>query len=263
MPMGARFVQSDFFRITDKGCTAASSPSPSSSLASPVRGVVLEPDELLYDDTVWRQWLLRLLGQLGLHTHYRIFFRVWDLEYLDAVHRGQRTFREAMEAFLLSAGLSRGQVEEVQASCYLRRREWEEATRPLPGVKTALAQLLSQGVVLGLLCNSEYSAEQIHTQLAQLGMGAWFHAILSSHDLGRAMPDAECYQTMTVEMELAASEIAFVGHDAARLAGAAAAGMATIAFHADPEVETDGVLERFQDLPDVLKPTQPRLAVAG
>ena len=46
-----------------------------------VRGVLFDLGNVLYDDTMWRRWMLRLLQHLGLQTHYRGFCRVWDREH--------------------------------------------------------------------------------------------------------------------------------------------------------------------------------------
>ena len=73
----------------------------------------MEVCNILYDDTDWRRWLLRLLTKLGLRTEYGPFFRIFDRDYLDAVYRGQQPFNDAMDAFFISAGLSPGQADEV------------------------------------------------------------------------------------------------------------------------------------------------------
>ena len=46
-----------------------------------VRGVLFDMCNVLFDNTVWRRWVLKVLGRLGLHTNYRSFFRVWDRDY--------------------------------------------------------------------------------------------------------------------------------------------------------------------------------------
>jgi FMN phosphatase YigB (HAD superfamily) len=228
-----------------------------------VRGVLFDLGNVLHDDTVWRRWLLRLLQHLGLQTHYRGFFRIWDREHLDAVYRGRQTFGEAFAAFLLSLGLSRGQIEEVQAACRARRRELEGSMRPLPGVRSTLARLVDGGWTLGILCNSEHSAPRLREQLTRCGMGPWFPTVVSSVDLQSAMPDAKCYAAALAEMHLTATDVVFVGHDSAELAGAAAAGIATVAFNFDPDARADCYLNRFEDLLEVLPWPHAPLAAAG
>ncbi len=237
----------------------ATRPAP---LPGPIRGVLLDMCNVLYDDTVWRRWVLKLLTRLGLHTTYGCFFRVWQREYLDGVHRGEREFCEAFEAFLRAAGLSRGQIDEVEAACQARRRDLEAGSRPLPGVKTTLGRLHKSGLVLGGICNSEHPASELRRWLERVGLESLFATVVSSVDLARTMPDPICYRTALEAMGLPAEQVAFVDHDAAELAGAAAVGMPTVAFNFDPDARADAYLGRFDELLDVLG-TPRRLAEAG
>jgi FMN phosphatase YigB (HAD superfamily) len=76
------------------------------------------------------------------------------------------------------------------------------------------------------------------------------------------MPERACYLTALKALHLPAGEVAFVGHDAAELAGAAAAGMPTIAFNFDADARADVYLARFEELLEVIHP-RPLLAAAG
>jgi len=122
---------------------------PLAPLARRVRGVLFDMCNIFYDDTEWRRWLLRLLTQLGLQTNDHSFFHVWDRDYFDQVCRGRTSFREAFQSFLFSAGMSRGQIEEVQAACRTHRRMIDVSLRPLPGVTSTVARLVESGLVLG------------------------------------------------------------------------------------------------------------------
>jgi FMN phosphatase YigB (HAD superfamily) len=202
----------------------------------------------LYDDTAWRRWLLRLLLRLGLRAEYGPFFRVFDRDYLDAVYRGERPFSEALDAFLISAGLSAGQAEEVRHALDSHRRHHDLSHRPLIGVRQTLAHLRSSAVKLGVLCNCEQSGETVREQLAELlGESPWA-AVISSRDLGHTMPAAACYEAALRAMQLPAAEVAFVGHDARELRGAAVQGLVTIAFNSDRDALADVYLQRFEDL---------------
>ncbi|MBN2473491.1 MAG: HAD hydrolase-like protein [Pirellulales bacterium] len=227
-----------------------------------VRGVLFDMCNVLYDDTVWRRWVLQLLTHMGLHTNYRCFFRVWDREYLDDVHRGARDFCDAFGSFLRSSGLSRGQIDEVQAACQGRRRHLEANARPLPGVKTTLGRLHAAGFVLGVISNSLYPASVLTERLGRFAAGKLFSTVVSSIDLKRTMPDAVCYHAALKAMNLSAGQVAFVGHDPAELAGAAAVGMATIAFNYDPDARADVYLARFDELPEMIPAARP-VAAAG
>ena len=50
-----------------------------------IQGWIFELNGVLYDGTAWRRWLLQLLSKRGLHTHYDVFFRHWDLEFASQI----------------------------------------------------------------------------------------------------------------------------------------------------------------------------------
>src|SRR5689334_14592113 len=145
-----------------------------------IRGLLFDLDDVLYDDTVWRRWLLRLLTRMGLATHYHSFFRLWQDEYLDAVHRGHCDFEQAFRAFLRSAGMTPGQIDEVQAASQARRLKLEAGARPLPGVQQTVSRLHGAGLVLGIVSNSEKSAEDLKSRLASWGLTNYFRTVVSS-----------------------------------------------------------------------------------
>jgi len=221
-------------------------------LKRPVEGLVFDMGGVLYDDTVWRRWLLRVLGQLGLHTNYRSFYRLWDRQYLADVHRGRREFTAAFGEFLCAVGLSPAQIDEVQAACQARRRSLEVSIRPLPCVKTTLARLHQSGLALAALTDSEYSAAVLTERLERIGLAGLFDAVVSSIDLGHARPEPECYLTAISALRLSARQTAFVGHDSEELHGAADVGMCTIAFNFDADARADVFIARFEQLSEVV-----------
>lgn len=217
-----------------------------------VRGLLFDMGDVLYDATVWRRWLLQILARMGIHTAYREFYRVWDRDFLVDVHCGRRDYHEAFTTFLLSLGLSRGMVDEIEAASQARRRELIATLRPLPGVRPTLCQLQASGIALAVLSDSESPAAELRQRLDKLGIDSCFQAVYSSRDLGQAKPAALGYQTALAAIRLPAHQVAFVGHDADELAGAAALGMPTVAFNYDPEVQADRYLERFEELLDLV-----------
>ena len=115
---------------------------------------------------------------------------------------------------------------------------------------------------LGVLCNCEHSGETIRQQLAELlGESPWA-AVISSRDLGCTMPEAACYRAALDALQLPAAEVAFVGHDARELHGAAVQGLATIAFNSDRDARADVYLQRFEDLIELTRFSPGRLAAA-
>jgi HAD superfamily hydrolase (TIGR01509 family) len=219
----------------------------------PVSGVLFDMGGVLYDETTWRRWLLRLLRQLGIAGDHRDFFRAWDRDFQGQVHRGERSFCDAFRAFLRSVGLTQPQCDEVEASCRAQRRMFDTGLRLLPGVKSTLIRLGQLGFVLGAVTDSEYSAETLRGRLDQLGLEDLFSAVVSSFDLRRTKPDPACYLAALESMRLPAADVAFVGHEAAELAGAALVGMPTIACNFEASAQADVFISRFEDLLEVVQ----------
>jgi HAD superfamily hydrolase (TIGR01509 family) len=231
----------------------SASPRCVTPLPWPVSGLLFDMGGVLYDETTWRRWLLRLLRQLGVAGDYRDFFRVWDCDFQGTVHRGECNFCDAFRTFLRSVGLTPAQSDEVEASCRAQRRMFDTGLRLLPGVKSTLSRLRQLGFVLGAVTDSEHPAEVLRSRLDQLGLEDVFTTVVSSFDLRRTKPDPACYLAALEAMRLPAVAVAFVGHEAAELAGAAAVGMPTIACHFEASARADVFIARFEDLLEVVQ----------
>ncbi len=211
-----------------------------------IDGLLFDACNILYDDTSWRRWLLRLLAGHGVAGGEISFLR--DRRYLAEVHRGRRCFCEALESYLASLGLLPGQIEELQAAFQVHRRHLQGVARPLTGVRATLRELHQSDVALAVLCNSEQSGAALRQWLDRFAMGDCFRAVVSSIDLGRAMPERDTYEAALDAMHLPPERVAFVGHDAVELAGAAALGMSTIVFNGDADARADFAIDRFEEL---------------
>ena len=230
-------------------------------LKAPVEGLLLDSCDVLYDATGWRRWMLQVLRRLGLHTHYRCLFHVWEKDYLHAVHCGQSEPCEALRAFLQALGLSRGQIEEVATTCQARRLRWETEIRLLPGVKNTLREIVAAGIPLAIVSDTEHASHVLRERLESMGLQDMLTAVVTSHDLGCTKPDPRCYRTALEALELHAPQTAFVGHDAEELAGAARLGMQTIAFNTSDGVVADTLLTRFVELLELVDlPTRRNMA---
>ncbi|HTU26881.1 MAG TPA: HAD hydrolase-like protein [Pirellulales bacterium] len=221
-------------------------------MTEPVRGLMMETAGVLYDATLWRRELVRLLARLEVPAMYPAFFERWDREYLIDVERGFRQFEEAFQAFLLSAGLTWGQIDEVEAFARVQRNTCEENLRPLPAVGAALAALDKRGLKLVALCDACQGAAAIEQKIERLGLGGLFQKVVSSFDLGAVRPAAECYAAALAALDLPAEEVAFVGCDRRSLEGAAAYGLRTIAVHGEEQVSADARLESFAEVVELV-----------
>ncbi len=213
-----------------------------------IRGIVFDMDDVLYDATLWRRWLLQLLARFGVKTDFRAFYRTWDSEFLADVHRGHREYGEALQAFLLSQGLSWAQIDEVEAASRVHCQELETGERSLPGVTKTVSQLAARGIALAVLTDSPHPASRVAEKLERLGLAGCFQSVLTSFDLERTRPDARCYEAALAALGLPAPEVLYVGHDSLDLSAAAAVGWRTAAFNHDSDARADVYLSRFDEL---------------
>lgn len=218
-----------------------------------VQGLIVELSGVLFDSAAWRHWLFHLVCHLGLQTQYSAFFRVWDAEYQDLVTCGQRPYWQAMREFLLSAGLTRGQCDEVEAAGRARLNRLELDARPLPGVLTTLGQLTVRGFHLGLLVNVALDPHELAQRLARLESVGRFRAAIHPSELGPSVDPSQRYRAAAKALSLPAQRVAFVGHEARQLIAASHAGLSTIAFNYDHEAVADCYLEQFDQLLGVVQ----------
>jgi phosphoglycolate phosphatase-like HAD superfamily hydrolase len=254
-------IHSSFLRcVSASGKTTAHLPEP---LADPVDALVFDLDGVLYDHSIWRRWLLQLLGKLGLHTNYTSFFRVWDCDYAQQVAWGNLTYWTAMRSFLLAAGLSAGQVDEVEAAGRSRFSAAEQMIRPFPNVRSSLRQLSLRGLKLNLVTAFPWTCEQLADRLDRLEMANLFSHTSSARDWPQATPARQRLADSLETAGLAPARTAYVGRLKCELQAAAQLGMPTIAFNQEPDATADFQLEQFDTLPQMIPTDAVRLLAAG
>jgi beta-phosphoglucomutase-like phosphatase (HAD superfamily) len=225
-----------------------------------VGGLLFSISGVLYDTSAWRRWLLQLVSRMGLHTHYTCFFRAWERDYLPEVDAGRRDYWEALRAYLLSAGLSPGQINEVEAAGHARRRHLEDDVRPFPGVRATLAQLAGQGVHLAATSNTPWSRDTIAKRLHRLHVAERFQTVIAGSDRnGSPRRPADRFRSALSMMRLTADQTALVSCDSPELAAAAALGLQTVAFNQDGDARADVYLEQFDQLLHLLSYRSARL----
>jgi HAD superfamily hydrolase (TIGR01509 family) len=222
--------------------------------ASPPLAIVVDVPDVLYDATLWRRWLLRLVCHMSLPGDPAAFLQDWDASYLPDVHCGRREATEALQSFLLAAGFSWAQIDEIEAASRVQREALEHNPRALPGVVNVLARLAQSGVPLLAWCDATHSAAKVAALLDRLGLAGRFQFVLTSFDIEHAQPAAECYAAMLDRLALPAADVVYVGHEKAHLAGAKAAGMRTVAFNFHEPTAADIHLNRFEDLLSLVQP---------
>ena len=236
-----------------RNARSAARPPRGDGTEAAIGGLILEPANVLYDATLWRREVVRLLGRLHVPATYPEFFQRWDRDYLVDVQQGFRQYDEAFGAFLLSAGLSWGQIDEVEAFARQQRHDYEENVRPLPAVVATLTELARRGLPLVALCDASHPAAALERRIERLGLGGLFLKVLSSLDLGAAKPAAACYRAALDVLDLPADAVAFVGCDRRSLDGAAACRLRTIALNCQEPVQADARLSSFAELVDLVE----------
>lgn len=219
----------------------------------PIQGLIFDVADVFYDATLWRRWLWRLVSRLGVRASYTAFYQPWDQRYLPDVCSGRRELAEALQAFLLAAGLSWAQVDEIEASSRVERNNLESGARPLPGIVPTVLKLQALGLRMAAWCDAPCPSARLEDQLRQLGLDGRFAAVVSSFDLESVQPAPACYRAALRALALPARRVAYVGHDAQHLAGAKAVGLTTVAFNYQRHAVADHYLSRFEDLPRLLR----------
>ncbi len=218
----------------------------------PVAGLLVDLCGVLYDDSIWRRWLFKLVQRLGLHTTYIPFFRLWQREYLERVKRHELEYWQALRMFLRAAGLTHGQIDEVEAAGHAQRRLFETEVLPLPGVVNVLNRLNELGIQLTLLSSACLDTRGVHQQLDRLGLESYFQTVFSMADLWQEHPSKSAFQVAIEWTGLAAYQVGFVGRDSAALAEAGQVGVRRIAVNYDEDATADIFMDNFDQLLDAV-----------
>ena len=261
-PTTAAFGSNDTFELGHSASLFFDGSS-ADAVAEPLAGMIFEMADVLYDTTVWRRWLWRLLPRLGIRADYHAFFAVWDREFLVEVQQGRRELVEAFHAFLAGHGLSWGQIDEIEAACRQRRETITRGTWPLPGVVATLAKLADEGLKLAVLADAVHTAKILEDHLVALGLGGRFAVVVSSVDLESTTPSPLGFETVLAGLELRPSQAAYVGRRARSLSGASAFGLRTIAFNQDEPAHCDIAITQFFELQDIARCWRAGAGAAG
>lgn len=214
--------------------------------------LLLELCGVLYDDSCWRRWMLQLLTRMGVQTHYAAFFQVWEQEHFSRVCAGEVGYWEAMRDYLRCIGLTGGRVDEACAAGQSRRRQWERAIRPLPGVVKTLAALSRSGVPLAVVAHASFHEQAAAAKLAELGLDSYINGgVHSTSQLGNSGRYNERFARAAQQLALPPHRLAYVGCGRLPLEQAAGDGLACIAFNTDLAALGCPQLESFEELAEM------------
>jgi FMN phosphatase YigB (HAD superfamily) len=222
--------------------------------------LIFDVGDVLYDGSLWRRWLLQLLARMNVHMSYAQFYREWEQQYSTQACLGHADYWQVLREYLTDQGLCEGQADEVCRAASTREKRGENQPRTFRGVARTLGMLRASGYRLAALSNTELEECQLRRKLARMGLDSFFGVVVSSRNSGAVKPQPEAYQAAMDTWPLAPHEIAFVGHDADELHGAAQCGLATIALFHEPHVAADWRIDDFADLSQLLGTPQLRAA---
>ncbi|MEK6247890.1 MAG: HAD hydrolase-like protein [Planctomycetales bacterium] len=216
-----------------------------------IQGWIFETHNVLFDATVWQRWLLHLLSRMGLHTHYNLFFRVWELEFAPQVYTGQVDFQDALSEFLTAAGMSSSHVNEVILTMRAKQKDLFSGQRPLMGVVETIAEIAKSKCPLAVSADTSLDSTELRNELANFGLTSCFSIIETSRETGYLKPAPQSYMRIVSAMNVPAESVAFVGHDEHHLCGAAALGLQTVAFDC-PDFEATCHVTRFAEMAELV-----------
>ncbi len=117
-----------------------------------------------------------------------------------------------------------------------------------PMVKVTLDSLKERGFLVGIITDAGVSKSTKLAWFKKQGLDIVWDAYANSMDLKTRKPDLYMFEAALEEAGVTADNTVFVGHDARELNGARRAGLRTIAFNYDPDVEADYFVDKFEDL---------------
>jgi phosphoglycolate phosphatase-like HAD superfamily hydrolase len=218
-----------------------------------IQGWIFELNGVLYDGTAWRRWLLQLLSKRGLHTHYDVFFRHWDLEFASQIQSGKSTFQQAIEKMLSAAGMTAAHINEITPALRSKRKCLAKEQRPLPGVAQILKFLAASGYQLAVLDEVDCEQGDLGEKLLRLNIASYFDFMETSGDGEECVLHNSRFQQAISAMHLSPDEVIFAGHDLQQLVTANALGIPTVSV-ACPQAEkvADWHVECLPDLVSLL-----------
>jgi len=194
-----------------------------------------EQNRYLKDFLLKNNLVLPSVGMLSAQTE----------ELHDAALKGQIPQEDYLNAILKACGVKGlSLLKEGQAAI-----EKDHGNIVLfPMVKDTLDTLKERGFLVGVVTDAGVSKSTKLAWFKEQGLDIVWDAYANSMDLKTRKPDLRMFEAALEEAGVTADETVFVGHDARELNGARRAGLRTIAFNYDPDVEADYFVDKFEDL---------------
>jgi HAD superfamily hydrolase (TIGR01662 family) len=138
----------------------------------------------------------------------------------------------------------------------LAREFWEAAvsTSAMPGAAELLAKLAEDDVPIGVVSNTAFGTEIVHSELARHGLDRHLRFVIGSTDYGVRKPHPALFQLAASKLDIATERIWFVGDSLEYdVTGAKSVGMTAIwlnraATPPDSRIAPDATIESLAQL---------------
>ncbi len=214
------------------------------------KALIFDVGDILYDASVWRKWLALELHSRGLDVTYTRLVEAWESLLVD-VYKGNAEYWSRFRTLMQQFALPESELDEMEKTARQKGREVQVDRVPMPQVPETLSNLFRRGIRLCALSDTESGEAGIRKTLNQLGIESYFHAVVSSADIGHAKPEPAAFDYAIEKTGLPKFDCAFVAHDIDELQGAQAHDLYAIAYNYHPDAPADIYISDFSQLEDI------------
>jgi HAD superfamily hydrolase (TIGR01509 family) len=213
----------------------------------PIRGLLFDANGVLYSRPRRYARLESFLEPYGLHVLPVARMRLLVAREHIAAQTGRMPLADYFAVQLKACGLH--DADAIAAGARIMLEDCADIEL-FPNAVEALEALRSAGIALAIVTDSAHPIERKLGWLEAKGLSRdVFDVAISSVELGVCKPDPRIYMAALERLGLGADVAAFVGHASDEIAGAAAVGLATIAFRPDdPSVRADACIDDLLSL---------------
>ena len=141
----------------------------------PIRGLIFDNGDILFNASLWRRWLADHLNNMGVSIHYSDLVPIWE-KHLVPVYEGRKEYWVAFADMMNEFGVDSESTLDVIEKAKAVGRDLQSRRTPMPGVPDTLSQLSQSGIKLAVLSDSESGESGVRKILKQLEIETFFDA---------------------------------------------------------------------------------------
>ena len=218
-------------------------PASSKRTATPIRALLFDAGDILYQRPNKDRRLKAFLHQLGLDGNGVSKNRMDEIQF--AAYQGKLTREEYFEAILRSHGVTKSR--DIQRGKIIIEED-DNDIQIFDGVADTLKSLKANGYYLGIITDTAVPVSLKLAWFEKAGFGDVWDSVISSKEMGVKKPNPQIYHAALDQLGVRPQESIFVGHMKSELDGADTLGMLTVAFNKDENATAKYYVEKFADL---------------